>query len=80
MREANMHLTEHHINIHGFFYHNALSQITAKLTVNWMKEKGYYKRWLIPKNGLNNGAIYKRRPVGNRPGFMPLDNNLNAGI
>ena len=34
-----------------FFYHDALSQMTAKKTVEWMKTKGYYKRWLIPQLG-----------------------------
>ena len=63
-----------------FFYHDALSQMTAKSTVQWMKQKNYYKRWLIPQNGLNAGTRYENRPVGNRPEFMPLDNSLNADI
>ena len=45
-----------------------------------MKEKGYYKKWLIPQNGCNGGTIYKNRPVGNSPESMPLDNNLNNDI
>ena len=63
-----------------FFYHDALKQLTAKSTVEWMKEKGYYSRWLIPQLGLNGGTIYAYRPVGNRPEWMPLDNSLNNDI
>ena len=63
-----------------FFYHDALKQLTAKSTVAWMKEKGYYSRWLIPQLGLNGGTVYVYRPVGNRPEWMPLDNSLNNDI
>ena len=50
-----------------FFYHDALITLTAKSTFVWMKEKGYYSRWLIPQLGLNGGTVYVYRPVGNRP-------------
>ena len=63
-----------------FFYHDALKQLTAKSTVDWMKEKGYYSRWLIPQLGLNMGTTYACRPVGNRPEWMSLDNSLNNDI
>ena len=63
-----------------YFYHDALKLMTAKLTVKWMKEKGYYKRWLVPQLGLNGGTVYAWRPVGNRPEWMPLDNSLNNDI
>ena len=63
-----------------FFYHYALKQLTVKSTVNWMKEKGYYSRWLIPQLGLNGGTVYVNRPVGNHPEWMPLDNSLNNDI
>ena len=63
-----------------FFYHDALSQLTAKSTVDWMKQEGYYQRWLIPQLGLNDGTRYACRPVGNRPEWMPLDNSLNNDI
>ena len=45
-----------------------------------MKEKGYYKRWLIPQLHLNDGTVYVCKPVGNRPEWMPLDNVLNNDI
>ena len=63
-----------------YFYHDALSQMTAKTTVAWMKEKGYYKRWLIPQLGCNEGTIFQNRPVGNSPEFMPLDMSLNNDV
>ena len=63
-----------------FFYHDALSLMTAKTTVAWMKRKGYYKRWLIPQLGCNGNTIYDSRPVGNSPEWMPLDNALNNDI
>ena len=63
-----------------YFYHDALSQMTAKSTVEWMKTEGYYKRWLIPQKGCNAGTVYANRPVGNSPEFMPLDNSLNQDI
>ena len=30
------------------FYHNVLSQLTSKPTINRMKENGYYKCWTTP--------------------------------
>ena len=63
-----------------YFYHDALTQLTAKSTVAWMQAKGYYSRWLTPQLGLNAGTRWEGKPVGNRPEFMPLDNSLNADI
>ena len=63
-----------------YFYHDALSQMTAKSTVRWMKQRDIYRRWLIPLNGCNCGTVYDNRPVGNSPEFMPLDNSLNQDI
>ena len=54
--------------------------MTSKETINWMKEKGYLYRWLLPLNGLQDGTTYVVRPVGNSPEFMPLDNSLNRDI
>ena len=54
--------------------------MTALRTVEWMKREGYYKRWLIPQLGCNKGTLYKNRPVGNSPEFMPLDMLLNNDI
>ena len=45
-----------------------------------MKDKGYYKRWLIPQLGCNENIVFQNRPVGNSPKFMPLDMSLNNDI
>ena len=63
-----------------YFVHNALVLMTAKETINWMKQKGYLHRWLLPLNGLQDATPYSGRPVGNGPEFMPLDNSLNREI
>ena len=63
-----------------FFYHNTLSQMTAKSKVEWMKEHNIYRRWLIPQNGCNTGVVYTNLPMGNSPQFMPLDNSSNQDI
>ena len=52
--------------------------MTEKGTVAWMKEKGYYKRWILPELGVNDGiGSFGGRPVGNCPEFMPWDACLN---
>ena len=60
--------------------HNALVLMTEKETINWMKQKGYLHRWLLPLNRPQDGTNYSGRPVGNIPEFMPLDNSLNRDI
>ncbi len=52
-----------------------------------MKEKGYYKHWVLPECGLfnkdyENGDMryYETKPVGNSPELMPLDSSLNRDI
>ena len=63
-----------------YIIHNALVLMTAKETINWMKQKGYLHCLLLLLNGLQDGTPYSVRPVGNIPEFMPLDNSLNRGI
>ena len=63
-----------------YIVHNALVLMTAKETLNWMKEKMYLHRWLLILDGLQDGTPYAVRPVGNSPEFMPLDNSLNRDI
>ena len=63
-----------------FIVHDALVLMTAKETIEWMKEKNYYHRWLLPMNGLQDGTPYDGRPVGNIPECMPLYNSLNIDI
>jgi hypothetical protein len=66
------------------FYHDALSLMTAKETVRWMKEKDYLKHWILPMGGLhqwdNDLKVYYGRPIGNSPENMPLDTSLNNNI
>ena len=68
-----------------FFFHDALSIMTAAETKQWMKEKGYYERWILPSINLydnypNLKTKYKGNPLGNSPEFMPWDAHLNSDI
>ena len=66
-----------------YFYHDALSLMTCAETIKWMKEKDYYKHWLLPEMNLNSSgptARYKGRPVGDSPELMPLDSTLNKDV
>jgi hypothetical protein len=60
-----------------WFYHNALSLLTAKQTRQERQEKGYLKHWILPELGLNKKTIYAKRPPGNSPEMMPWDCTLN---
>lgn len=62
-----------------YFYHDALTLMTAVETTDWMKNRGYYKHWILPEFGLNQHLKYYTRvqPVGNNPGAMCWDNSLN---
>jgi hypothetical protein len=66
------------------FYHDALSLLTAQETVSWMKEQGYYKRWVLPKLGLHSDdpdlKQYRGWPVGNSPENTPWDTSLNKDL
>ena len=48
-----------------YIVHNALVLMTAKETINWMKQKSYLHRWLLPLNGLQDGTLYACRTVCN---------------
>ena len=63
-----------------FFVHNDLLLMIANETINWMRQKGYLHRWLLPLNGLQDGTPCGSRPVGNRPKFKPLDHLINCVI
>ena len=64
------------------FYHDALSLMTAKDTVAWMKSKDFYKRWLLPPQGMQAGElkVYDARPTGDSPEMMPWDATLNNNL
>ena len=67
-------------------YHDALAIMTAKSTKEWMAQKEYLKRWILPSDDLydnlptNVRKSYQGKPVGNSPEFMPLDCHLNQDI
>ena len=63
-----------------FFYHDALTQLTCKLTRAWMQEMDLMKRWLLPVGPCNAGTVYFGRPVGNTPEIMPWDTSLNHDV
>jgi hypothetical protein len=67
-----------------FFYHDALSLMTAASTIQWMREKDYLKRWLLPVNHLSRDdkdlKNYLGRPIGNSPEMMPWDCSLNKDL
>ena len=71
-----------------YFYHDALTQMTDRRCVSWMKETGIYSRWVKPELGCNDEIVaenklgvlttnrrYAGRPVGNSPELHPLDNS-----
>ena len=66
------------------FFHDALSLMTTKETVSWMKEKNIYKHWILPELGCNDiiggKNCYANCPVGNSPELMCLDNSLNKDV
>ena len=69
-----------------YFYHDALTLMTCKTAVEYMKQKDIYKHWVLPEQGLfsrdhdSELKAYAGRPVGNSPELMPLDNSLNRDI
>ena len=71
------------------FYHDALSLMTAKSCIAWMKTQKvregsdvtFLDKWILPQNGLNDQfKRFKGRPIGNSPEMMPLDNCLNKDL
>ncbi|KAG9416880.1 hypothetical protein AC1031_001272 [Aphanomyces cochlioides] len=64
----------------SLFVHDALSQMTCKSTIEWMKSQNYYARWLLPECELNKGTVYEGRPIGNSPELMPWDCSLNKDV
>jgi hypothetical protein len=66
------------------FYYDALTLMTAKETIAWMKEKGYFERWMLPANGLHTDDPSLKhhfcKPVGNSPQMMPWNTSLNQDV
>jgi hypothetical protein len=65
-----------------YFYHDALSLMTADETKDWVKCQGYYDHWIMPQHDLaSHLAYYKKvQPVGNNLGAMPWDNSLSKDM
>lgn len=61
------------------FYHDALSLMTSKSTIQWTKNNNYLKRWVLPL-GINKGTVYFGRVIGNSPELMLMDNSLNKDL
>jgi hypothetical protein len=68
-------------------YHDALSLMTAKQTMEWMENtttpniKKYIDRWILPVLGCNDDILrFGGRPMGDFPESMPLDNTLNNDL
>ena len=76
--------TENTLGSKGMVYHDALSLMTGADSVQYMKDKGYYERWILPENGLMgpDGGVggelkaYRSKPTGNRPESNPCDSSL----
>ena len=69
------------------FYHDALSLMTCKGTIEWMKTqtigataRTYHDCWMLPKFDLNAGTSFEGRVVGNSPEMHPMDNTLNKDV
>jgi hypothetical protein len=55
--------------------------MTARDTIAWIEEKGYYDRWILPELGVYKDfpevkKTCNNRPIGDTLEGMPLDNNL----
>jgi len=68
-------------------YHDALSLMTAKETMKWMKtqkltgyDTNFLDHWILPQQDLNKGTKYSYRPPGNSPELMPMDAYLNRDV
>ena len=70
------------------FYHDALSQLTHKDTVAWMKAtiipgttRSIHECWIAPELDLNIAhGCFHGRPVGDSAEVMPLDHSLNEDL
>jgi hypothetical protein len=60
--------------------YDAMSLMTAKDTIAWMKTKGYYMRWLVPKLDINVGIPHEGLPTGNSPEMISPDTSLSEDV
>jgi hypothetical protein len=64
----------------GLWYHDALSLMTCKKSVQYMKQKGIFDNWILPWGRLQDGTRYNESIPGESPELMPLDDTLNMDI
>jgi hypothetical protein len=57
----------------GLWYHDALSLMTCKKSVQYIKEKGIFNNLLLPWGRLQEGTRYHESIPGDIPELMPLD-------
>ena len=65
-------------NVRGF-YHDALSLMTPRENVNWMRTQDYLKYWILPQFWLNSHFPYYKsdKMPGNHARAMPWDHSCN---
>jgi hypothetical protein len=54
--------------------------MTCKKSIKYMKDKDYFKHWILPLEGLQHGTRYNESIPGDSPELMPLDETLNMDI
>ena len=62
------------------FYHDALSLMTSRETIEWMADQNILQHWILPQQSLNKGTQYENAPPGNVPELNALDSNCNRDI
>ena len=82
--EKIMHGTKHEKD--WMVYHDALSLMTSKESKDYMRNKGYLTKWILPSEDLFDNSPdlknykYAKNPPGNSPEFMPWDTHLNKDL
>ena len=65
--------------------HDALKIMTASTNKEWMRQKGFLHRWVLPSDDLYDHdaelkKAYNGNPIGNSPELMPWDCHLNQDV
>jgi hypothetical protein len=55
------------------WYHDALSLMTCKKSVQYMKQKGIFNNWLLPWGWIQEGTRHNESLPGGSPELMPPD-------
>eukprot|EP00957_Ditylum_brightwellii_P194848 14842925-Ditylum_brightwellii.AAC.1 len=54
--------------------------MTAKETLDWMRNEGTLKHWILSEQSLNKRTRYEHSPTGNTPEINALDSNCNRNL